>query len=376
MFKSVSRADDSVLGRWLWSVDLTTLVLVSCLIVIGLFMSITASPAVTQHTSRDMFTFLQKHLLFLPIAVTLMLGVSMLSVRRVRLLAFVAMVGCLGLLLAVLMVGSEFNGSRRWLDFGAFTLQPTELAKPCFAVVSAWLLSRQRSHPETYGALVAFSLYGLIMVLLLLQTDLSQSGLVSVIFFAQLFLAGVSLWWFVVLVPAGLSVVGMAYLMVPYVHQRVNNFLWGDDAANFQVLQSIRTLKNGAWFGRGPGEGIRKDALPDAHTDFIFAVVGEEFGLFACLFVVAIFSVIIMRGVVRASHARSLFILLAIGGLLTQFGTQAFINIASTLRMIIPTGMTLPFISYGGSSLIGMGLTFGFLLALSRRGAWENDSRH
>ncbi len=376
MFKSVSRADDSVLGRWLWSVDLTTLALVCCLIVIGLFMSITASPAVTQHTSKDMFTFVQKHIMFLPIAIGLLLGISLLNVRQVRLLAFVAMLGCLGLLVAVLVVGSEFNGSRRWIDFGAFTLQPTELAKPCFAVVSAWLLSRQRSHPETQGAIVAFLLYGLIMGLLLLQTDLSQSGLVTVIFFAQLFLAGVSLWWFAILVPAGLSVVGLAYVLVPYVHQRVNNFLWGDDAANFQVLQSIRTLKNGAWFGRGPGEGIRKDALPDAHTDFIFAVIGEEFGLFACLLVVGILLVIVMRGVIRAANARSLFILLAIGGLLTQFGTQAFINIASTLRLIVPTGMTLPFVSYGGSSLIGMGLTVGFLLALSRRGAWENDSRH
>lgn len=376
MFSSVSRADESVLGRWWWSVDRTTLLLVCFLIVIGLFMSITASPAVTQHTSKGMFTFVQKHILFLPLAIGLLLFISAMSVRTTRILAFVAMGVSLALLVAVLLVGSEFNGSRRWIDFGFFTLQPTELAKPCFAVVSAWLLSRQRSHPETRGAIVALVLYIAVMVLLLLQTDLSQSGLITAIFFAQLFLLGVSLWWFVVLIPAGLGVVGFAYLTVPYVYSRVNGFFWGGADDKYQVEKSIAAFKNGNWFGRGPGEGIQKDALPDAHTDFILAVVGEEFGLFACLVVVGILLIIIMRGVFRASYARSLFILLAIGGLLTQFGTQAFINMSTTLGMMIPTGMTLPFISYGGSSLIGMGLTVGFLLSLSRRGAWENDPRH
>lgn len=376
MFSSVSRADESVFGRWWWSVDRTTLLLVCLLIVIGLFMSITASPAVTQHTSKGMFTFVQKHILFLPLSIGLLLSISVMNVRAVRLLAYFSMAASLALLVAVLLVGSELNGSRRWIDFGLFTLQPTELAKPSFAVVAAWLMSRQRSHPETHGALIAFALYILVMVLLLLQTDLSQSGLVTAIFFAQLFLMGVPIWWFMLLVPAGLGVAAVAYFTIPYVYQRVNGFFWGGPDARYQVEQSIAAFQNGDWFGRGPGEGIKKDFLPDAHTDFILAVVGEEFGLFACLVLVIILLIIIMRGVFRASYARSLFILLAIGGLLTQFGVQAFINMSSSLGMMIPTGMTLPFISYGGSSLIGMGLTMGFLLALSRRGAWENDARH
>jgi cell division protein FtsW len=266
-----------------------------------------------------------------------------------------------------LVFGQEIKGATRWISFGGLSIQPSEFAKPTFAVAIAWMLSEQRLKLDFPGRLIALGLYLVTAALLLLQPDVGMTLVVSAVAFVEFFLAGLPISWVLLSILVGLGGVVAAYFTFSHVAARIDRFLDPSAGEGFQVATALQAFHSGGLFGRGPGEGRVKEILPDAHTDFIMAVAGEEFGLVLCLAVVGLFAFIVMRGFARTLSTGNLFVLLATAGLLTQFGLQAVINLASTLHLMPTKGMTLPFISYGGSSTIALALGMGMVLALTRK---------
>ena len=364
---ALSRADNSLLGRWWWTVDRWTLLAVAALIGFGYVMMLAASPAVAEriHQSRDVFIF--KQVFFLALAGGVVVVISLLSPRGVRRVALAGCLVALALTALALVAGVEIKGARRWIALPGMSVQPSEFLKPCFAVVAAWLLAEGRRSRAFPGMLIAFAVYGVIAVLLKSQPDIGMLAVVTAVFFAQLFVAGINL-VFVGLGAGAMvaSAVG-AYAFFPHVRSRVTKFLDPTLEGNYQVHRSLEAFGAGGLLGRGPGEGHVKDVLPDAHADFVFAVAGEEFGLLLCLLLTGIFAFIVLRGLLRLLAEGDLFVVLASTGLVASFGLQAFVNMASSLALIPTKGMTLPFVSYGGSSAIAVALGIGMLLALTRR---------
>ena len=239
--------------------------------------------------------------------------------------------------------------------------------KPCFAVVTAWMFAEHRMRDDFPGNLIAMILLLCTATLLLRQPDVGMTLVITAVWCAQFFVAGLPIIWVILFVVTGLGAVVGSYFLFPHVASRVDRFLDPSSGDTYQVTQAMRAFQQGGLFGRGPGEGRVKEALPGAHTDFIFAVAGEEFGVFLCLLVVALFACMVVRALLKVTREENLFVLLAVGGLAVQFGLQAMINMASSLHMVPTKGMTLPFISYGGSSLLALGIGMGMLLALTRR---------
>jgi cell division protein FtsW len=284
-------------------------------------------------------------------------------------LGVVLLLAAYALLTLTLLMGNEVKGARRWINLAGFSLQASELLKPALIVASAWMFAEWRKNPAFKGHIFAVVLYALACGLLLMQPDVGMTILISVIWWAQFFLAGLPMMAvLVVAVLAMLAAVG-GYAMFPHVRSRVDRFLDPTTGDTYQVDQSLRAIQQGGWFGVGPGEGRVKNHLPDAHADFIFSVAGEEFGIIACILVVLLFAAITLRGMRHVWHESNPFVALAVQGLLLQFFLQAFINIASSLNLIPTKGMTLPFVSYGGSSLLGIAIGMGMVLALTRRRA-------
>ena len=366
---ALSRSDDSVLGRWWLTVDRWTLLAVATLIGFGYVMMLAASPAVAEriHQSRDVFIL--KQVVFLALAGLTVVGVSLLSPRGVWRLALFGCLAALALTAATLVIGVEIKGARRWISVPGMTVQPSEFLKPCFAVVAAWLLSEGQRVRRFPGMLLAGGVFALIAVLLKSQPDMGMLAVVAAVFFIQLFIGGLNL----AMVGLGLGgLVGAAvsaYAFFPHVRSRVTRFLDPSSGDSYQVSTALEAFGNGGLLGRGPGEGRIKDVLPDAHADFVYAVVGEEFGMVICLLLLAVFGFIVLRGLLRLLAEQDLFIVLASCGLVTSFGLQAFVNMASSLHLIPTKGMTLPFVSYGGSSVLAVALGIGMLLALTRRRA-------
>jgi cell division protein FtsW len=364
-----SRADTSVLGRWWWTVDRWTLAALMTLIAFGYVMMLAASPAVAERigaSSRHMFFI--KQVAYLAMAAGLMVAVSLLSVKGVRRFALLGFAGALVLTAATLVIGAEIKGARRWLPIPGLSLQPSEFLKPFFAVVAGWLIAEGKlPGSKVWGASIAVVLFLVVAAILKGQPDIGMLLVVSAVFFAQFFVAGMNL--FLVGAVGGLGIAGAvgAYLIFPHVQSRVHRFLDPASGDSYQVSVALEAFANGGLLGRGPGEGRVKNVLPDAHADFVFAVAGEEFGMVLCLVILALFAFIVVRGLMRLLGETDLFIMLAGTGLLTQFGLQAFVNMASTLHLIPTKGMTLPFVSYGGSSVLAIAVGMGMLLALTRR---------
>lgn len=364
---AVSRSDSSTFGRWWWTVDHWTLWALAALIGFGAVLTLAASPAVADRLGLDSFYFARRQFVVLPAAVAVMVGVSLLPPPWVRRLALLLFVIALAAVAATLFTGAEIKGARRWIGAGGLSLQPSEFLKPCFVVVTAWLLARRSLAGKSPVGPVEAGLFALVIGLLVMQPDIGMVIVVGAVWLGQVFLAGLRLRYMgglAVLASAGMLA---AYFLFPHVASRVDRFLDPDSGDRYQVTKSIEAFENGGMFGRGPGEGTVKQVLPDAHADFILAVAGEEMGLIACLTVVGLFAFIVIRGSARLLQENDLFVLLAASGLLAQFGLQALINMASTLDLIPTKGMTLPFISYGGSSMLGLAIGMGMLLALTRR---------
>ena len=365
----VSRADTSTIGRWWWTVDRWTLAALLTLIGFGYVMMLAASPAVAERigaSSRNMFFIRQ--IVYLALAASVLVAVSMLSAKQVRLLAWLGLGGAVVMVAATLVIGVEIKGARRWLALPGFgSLQPSEFLKPCFAVVAAWLIAEGKMNGRWGATLLAIGMYIVIAGLLKGQPDIGMLLVVTAVFFAQFFVAGLNL-FFVGLVGAlGVAGAGMAYVLFPHVQSRVHRFMDPAAGDNYQVTVALEAFGHGGLLGRGPGEGRVKNVLPDAHADFVFAVAGEEFGLVVCLLLLGLFAFIVVRGLMRLLGETDLFVVLASAGLLTQFGLQSFINMASSLHLIPTKGMTLPFVSYGGSSVLAIALGMGMLLALTRK---------
>jgi len=362
-----ARIDQSQVARWWWTVDRWSLAALGMLIGFGVVMSLAASPPVAERIGYDGLHFVRRHLAMLPLALGLMFAVSLQPPRTIRRIAVIGFAISLVLLALTFVIGAEIKGARRWINFPGLSLQPSEFVKPTFAVVAAWLFSEQKLRPRFPGNLICFALFLLVVAILIKQPDIGMAAVVAAVWFAQFFMAGMRLYWVAAGALAGLSGVVGAYMYLPHVRVRVDHFLDPSTGDSYQVNRSIEAFANGGLWGRGPGEGTVKDVLPDAHADFVFAVAGEEFGVVVCLAIVALFAFIVLRGFSRMSQEGSLFVLLAATGLLVQFGLQAAINMASSLHLIPTKGMTLPFLSYGGSSMLALGLGMGMMLALTRR---------
>ena len=370
---ALARTDTSLLGRWWWTVDRWLITCLLLIIAMGAILVLAASPSVAERIGLDAYHFVRRQFIILPLALTVMFAVSLLSPLQVRRLAAIGFLGCVVLLALTPLVGAEIKGARRWISLAGMSLQVSEFVKPCLAVISAWMFAEWRRRPEFPGHAVAIALYTAVVGLLLLQPDFGQSVLITLVFIGQFFLAGLPVAWLVATGALGLAGLVGAYFLFPHVTSRVNRFLDPTSGDTYQVDRSLEAFINGGFLGTGPGEGEIKQLLPDAHADFIFSVAGEEFGAITCLLIIGLFGFVVLRGFSRLFADGSLFVLLAGAGLLMQFGLQALVHMASALQLAPAKGMTLPFISYGGSSLIALALAMGMALALTRRRVHEGD---
>ncbi len=365
--KLFSRTDQSFVGRWWWTVDRPMLSAVLVLVTFGMVLVTTASPPVAEHLNLGQYHFLVRHIMFLVPALIIMVVVSMQSHRQIWRIASVIFAGSIIALVMVLLTGSEIKGAQRWIRVLGFSVQPSEFIKPAFIIVAAWLMSLQKTKPEFNAAQITAGLYFLVITLLLLQPDFGMTSVVTLVLLAQIFLAGLPFRWVIALGGlGGLGAVG-AYYGLDHVHSRVDRFLNPASGDNYQMERSLEAFQNGGLFGTGPGQGTVKLRLPDAHSDFIFSVAGEELGLLFILILMGVFAFILLRGYNRLMDNNDMFVVLAAGGLLTMFGLQAVIHMGSSLQLIPAKGMTLPFVSYGGSSILAMGFSFGAILALTRK---------
>jgi cell division protein FtsW len=364
----ISRAERGPVADWFRSIDRWLLGSFGALMVIGLVMALAASPAVAERLNLPTFHFVNRQALLLAPTALLMIATSFLSPRHVRRAALITFAVSMALIVLALMFGAEVKGSRRWI----MGVQPSEFIKPAFVILAAWAFAESgRAHNVGTSRILAFLLLPLTIVPLIMQPDFGQTMLVSIVWAALFFMAG--LHWFWVAGLGGIGAVGgfLAFKLSPHVHERVLRFLDPDSSGGlvdtFQVDTALQSILSGGWFGRGPGEGVYKRILPDAHTDFVFAVTGEEFGMIACLALIAFFGLIVIRGLWLASRNEDPFCRFAAAGLVIMFGVQSWINMAVNIRAMPAKGMTLPFISYGGSSLLAIGLGMGFLIALTRK---------
>ncbi len=363
----VSRADRSALAEWLWTIDHYLLAAFILLMIGGIVLSFAASPPVAERIGVDTYCFVKRQAMFAGPALAILIGTSFLSVRMVRRASLLIFIAAIVLMVVALFFGMEIKGARRWVSIGGFSLQPSEFLKPAFVILIAFLLSESGRRREVPGLLLAVLLYGMCAALLIAQPDFGQTTLLGLVWGGLIFLNGLS--WFAIVPLAGVGAGGLfaAYLFLPHVTSRVNKFLNPDTMDNYQVDRAMDAFMSGGWWGRGPGEGVVKRVLPDSHTDFIFAVAAEEYGIVACMVLVSIFGFVVIRGLIHASREQDPFNRLAICGLVLLFGLQVSINLAVNLNLMPAKGMTLPFISYGGSSLLSSALTAGLLLAMTRR---------
>jgi len=360
-----NRTDRSILGIWWWTVDRWLLAAALGLAIIGIFLVMAASPPVAERIGLDSQHFVARHGFFMLVSLGTLLGVSIMTPRQIRIMSLAGLAGSLLLIMLAIAVGPEIKGATRWIPLGQFKLQPSEFAKPFFAVVSAWLLSLWREEKAFPGWAISMSCLAALAGLLVLQPDMGMTAVILATWGFQIFLAGMPLALVLILAVFVAPIIAFsAYFALPHVQIRVTKFLEG---GNMQAETAMRSFSNGGFFGVGPGNGEVKNNLPDAHADFIYAVAAEEFGAMMCLLLLLLYGFIVMRGFLKANSSDSLFLILAVSGLAMQFGLQAAIHMASSVHLIPTKGMTLPFISYGGSSMLATGVTMGILLALTRR---------
>ncbi|MDD3669308.1 MAG: putative peptidoglycan glycosyltransferase FtsW [Alphaproteobacteria bacterium] len=335
------------------------------LMLFGVFLTFAASPAVADRNQWASFYFVKRHLFFLAPALGALFFTALLSVPNVRRLARALLIVSLVLMAAVLVFGADIKGARRWIVLFGITIQPSEFVKPAFAVVAAWWLASGRLINQSRGYWKAVALFAVVCGLLFCQPDIGMLLTIAAVFCVQLFLSGIPVVFAGALGGFFAGLLAGAYFFFDHVRVRVDRFLNPAREETYQVAKSMETLKNAGWFGKGPGEGVVKYELPDAHTDFIMAVSAEEFGFIVTALLVCVFIFIVLRGYALVCRENNYFSQIAVGGLLTQIAFQAIVNMGSTLNLLPTKGMTLPLISYGGSSLVSMGIAFGIILALT-----------
>ena len=361
------RTDRNPLAEWWWTVDRLLIGLVIALMFIGLVLSFAASPAIADRHGLPSFHFAIRQAVFMAPALAIIILTSLMSSDRIRRIAFITFGIMLVLTALTLFAGFEAKGAKRWLYIGSMSIQPSEFLKPAFVVLSAWLFAEGVKRPDMPGTLLACGPILPVVGILILQPDFGQTMLITIVWGALFFMAGMSWIWIVVFGGLGAGGIVAAYLTVSHVRNRIDGFLNPEATDTYQTDRAVESFLNGGWFGQGPGEGVIKNILPDSHTDFIFAVAGEEFGVIFCLAIVAVYAALVVRGLAQAYREEDLFRRLAVAGLSILIGLQATINMAVNLSLMPAKGMTLPFISYGGSSLISMAFAMGMVLGLTRR---------
>ncbi|WP_439924728.1 putative lipid II flippase FtsW [Nitrobacter sp. JJSN] len=363
----ISREQRTPLSEWWWTVDRLLLAAMVLLMLTGVVLSLAASPSVATRIGLDPFHFFHRHVLFLLPSIVVMIGVSFLSPRQIRRSALIVFALSIVLIVVTLGFGPEVKGAKRWITILGVNIQASESAKPAFVVVAAWLFSESARKPEMPATSMALALLLGMVTLLVMEPDFGQTMLILMVWGALFFIAGMRIVWVFSL--AGTAIAGLfaAYMLVPHVAARIQRFMDPASGDTFQVDTAMEAFGNGGWFGLGPGEGIAKRSLPDSHTDFVFAVGAEEFGIIMCLALLALFTFIVMRTLSRAYASEDLFSRFAASGLAIMFGVQAAINMSVNLHLIPAKGMTLPFISYGGSSMVSLAYGVGLMLALTRQ---------
>ncbi len=363
----LDRTNTSTVGRWWWTIDKVNLLVLLLIMAIGLVLVVAGSPPVAKRLELPPFYFVHKHYIFLFIGVVVMIITSMFPPVMIRRLATLGLAASIFLMMLVPLFSEQTKGAHRWINLLGISVQPSEFMKPFFAVVIAWICSESQRRVDFPGYRVAIGLYVLVVLLLLVQPDLGMTITVSIMWAFQLFLAGLPMLWVIIIIVMGIAGAVGAYHMFPHVAKRVNSFLDPAAGDNYQIAKSLEAFRNGGIFGRGPGEGEVKQFLPDSHTDFIFAVAGEEFGAMVCLVILCLFAFVVLRALSRVWKENDLFIVLAVAGIVTQFGMQAVINMGVAVNLFPAKGMTLPFLSYGGSSVVAIALGMGMMLALTRK---------
>lgn len=372
----LGRGDRTLVGSWFWQVDKPILVSVLALILTGVALSFASSPAAALRDasiSGD-FYYSWRMIAFALLGTGILISTSMLSPRHVRRTAALVFLFCIAVMAVLPIIGNEAKGATRWLAIGPFGFQPSEFVKPALIVLVAWMFAEGQKGEGVPGMSIAFGLYVITAGLLVIQPDFGQTVLITTAFMAVFFMAGVPLRWMAALCGmAGAGFIAL-YFSLAHVRDRIGTFLGGGEAADsYQLDRAHEAIAAGGLVGRGVGEGVMKRSVPDLHTDFIYSVAAEEFGLVFSIILIGVFGLVAIRGLRRARELSDPFEQTAAGGLFVLLGLQAAINIAVNLGLAPTKGMTLPFISYGGSSMLGMCLTMGLALALTRKrpGAYE-----
>jgi len=362
----VSRAQRTPFGEWWWTVDRLMLVAIGALMLAGVVLSLAASPPVAGRLGLEPFYFVNRHILFLIPTIAILLSVSFLNPRQIRRLAVIVFSISLVMVAMTLIFGAEIKGARRWLIIFGVNIQPSEFLKPTFVILVSWLFGESAKRPDMPANALTLVLLLTVVALLVVQPDIGQTMLIALVWSALFFMAGMRLVWVFGL--AGVAGLGLlvAYSTVPHVARRIQRFLDPATGDSFNIDIATESFMRGGWFGKGPGEGTVKRLLPESHTDFVFAVAAEEFGVALCLALVALFCFIVIRALLRTMRNEDAFTRFAAAGLTILFASQSAINMAVNLHLIPAKGMTLPFISYGGSSLLSLAYGMGMLLALTR----------
>ena len=363
----ISRAQRTLFGEWWWTVDRLLLGALVALVLIGIVLLLAASPPVAIRLGADPFHFVNRQALYMVPALAVLVATSLLSPRQVRRTAMIVFMVSLALVVATLFIGAEIKGAQRWINLFGVSIQPSEFLKPSFVVLAAWVFAESARRPEMPTTMMAVALLGVSVAPLVLQPDIGQSILLVLIWCTLFFLSGLAWKWAVGLVSFSIMAVFAAYQFLPHVARRIQRFIDPSSGDTFQIDTAIESFVRGGWLGRGPGEGTVKRILPDGHSDFVFAVAAEEFGIALCLFLVLLFAFVVLRALFHAQRDEDPFARLAISGLALLFGLQSSIAMAVNLHLLPAKGMTLPFISYGGSSLISLAFGMGMLVALTRR---------
>jgi cell division protein FtsW len=362
----LSREERNPLSQWWWTVDRPLLGAIIALMLSGVILSLAASPSVAVRIGLDPFHFFDRHVFFLLPSFIVLIGTSFMSPRQVRRSALIVFGISIALIVITLLVGPQVKGARRWIMVLGVNIQASEAAKPAFVVIAAWLFSESTKRPEMPATTMALVLLLTLVALFVMEPDFGQTMLILMVWGSLFFIAGMRMVWVMGLAGAAGAGLFTAYLLVPHVAVRIQRFLNPSSGDTFQVDTAMEAFANGGWFGLGPGEGIAKRNLPDSHTDFVFAVAAEEFGIVLCLALLALFAFVVMRTLSRAYRNEDMFSRFAASGLAILFGVQAAINMSVNLELIPAKGMTLPFISYGGSSMVSLAYGVGMMLALTR----------
>lgn len=353
-----------ILWRWWKSIDQYTVFLLCILSALSLMLVTTSGAAVANRIGVPQSYFASKHIFYVVLAVGTTFVVSFLNKTTIKRLAILGFILNIILLIFIKFYGNPIKGAKRWINIGGISLQPSEFIKPFFLVITGWLLSAIQSNEIRF--IVTIILYLIVALLLITQPDFGMLITISVAFGIQLFIAGIPLLWLLILICISIAGTAGAYSLLPHVKRRINSFLDPTNSENYQVMKSLQAFKNGGLYGKGPGEGLVKHMLPDSHTDFIFAVAGEELGAIVCLIIVAIFTFIVIYGFIKLLFEEDNYTIFVSSGILSQFGFQAIVNMCVSTNLLPTKGMTLPFISYGGSSSVAVAIGVGILLALTR----------